>query len=140
VKVKLGYKNFYAYTAVAPKEGDNFSLILPKVNTDCMNVYLEKMAEKYAGQEILFILDGAGWHKSKNLVIPKNIKIVVLPPYSPELNPVERLWQHIKDRVLKNRVYESLTDLEDAVSEHIGALNAQIIQSVCHISYLAHYL
>jgi transposase len=74
------------------------------------------------------------------LIIPKSIKIVVLPPYSPELNPVERLWQYIKDRVLKNKVYERLTDLEDAVSEHIDALNAQIIQSVCHVNYLAHYL
>jgi transposase len=74
------------------------------------------------------------------LIIPKSIKIVILPPYSPELNPVERLWQYIKDRVLKNRVYETLIDLEDAVSEHIGALNAQTIQSVCQVRYLAHYL
>jgi transposase len=90
-------------------------MILPKVNTEQMNVYLEKMAERYANRKILLILDGAGWHKSKDLVVPENIKIVILPPYSPELNPVERLWQHIKGSVLKNRIYERLQDLQPVV-------------------------
>jgi transposase len=115
-------------------------MILPKVNTECMNVYLAQMAEQYAGQKILLIIDGAGWHRSKKLVIPESIKIVLLPPYSPELNPVERLWQHVKDNVLKNKVYESLQSLEDVVAMYMKNLTSQTIQSICNVSYLPHYL
>jgi transposase len=136
----LGYQNFYTYAAVSPKGGEEFSMILPKVNTEQMNVYLEKMAKEYVNQKILLIMDGAGWHRSKDLVIPENIKIVLLPPYSPELNPVERLWQHVKENVLKNRIYEQLQDLENVVVQFLKELSSKTIQSVCHISYLAHYL
>ena len=96
VKVKLGFKNFYVYGSVEPASGETFSLILPKVNTECMNLFLRKKSECYPDDKILIIMDGAGWHKSKNLIVPENIEILHLPPYSPELNPVERLWQHIK--------------------------------------------
>jgi len=58
-------------------------------------------------------MDGAGWHKSKNLIIPKNIQITILPPYCPELNPIERLWRYIKDNTIKNKVFETLKNLED---------------------------
>ncbi|MDR1207925.1 MAG: transposase [Holosporales bacterium] len=105
-----------------------------------MNVDLAQMAEQYPYQERLLILDGAAWHRSKGLVVPESIKIVLLPPYSPELNPVERLWQHIKDNVLKKRIYESLQSLEDVVAMYIGGLTSQTIQSVCHSTYLPHYL
>jgi transposase len=53
---------------------------------------------------VKLLVDGAGWHKAKDLAVPKNIKIIILPPYSRELNPIERLWQHIKDNVLKNHL------------------------------------
>ena len=91
VDVKLGFKNFYVYGAVEPSSGDGFSLILPKVNTECMNLFLQEMANTYKEEKILLVMDGAGWHKSVKLIVPVNIKIIYLPPYSPELNPVERL-------------------------------------------------
>jgi hypothetical protein len=82
IRIKL-YKNFYVYTAVSPKDGDEFSLILPKVNTDFMNVFLAEMAGKHVNEKVLLIMDGAGWHKSKKLVVPESIKIIFLPAYSP---------------------------------------------------------
>ena len=100
VAVKLGFKNFYLYSAVETKTGEYFTLEIPYVNTNCMNVFLEEMSKQYAGDEIILVMDGAGWHKSKNLQVPENIEIILLPPYSPELNPVERFWQNIKKNTI----------------------------------------
>lgn len=76
VRVKLGFKNFYVYSSVEPKVGESFSLILPKVNTDHMNIYLESLSQKYKDEKINLVMDGAGWHKSKKLIVPENIIII----------------------------------------------------------------
>ncbi len=136
IPVKLGFQNFYIYSAVAPKSGKDHSLLMPYVNTECMNVFLDHMAKELRGKEILLVMDGAGWHKSKNLVVPKNIEIIYLPPYSPELNPVERLWRYIKDIVLKNRIYETLNELEDEVCDFIKQIKIGTYQSICNVNYL----
>ncbi len=103
VKIKLGFKNFYVYTAAHAKNGNEFSLILPKLNTQCMNIFLDKFSTQTKGETSTIVMDGAAWHKSKGLVVPNNIQILLLPPYSPELNPVERLWLYIKNKLIKNK-------------------------------------
>ena len=76
-------------------------------------------------------MDGASWHKSKNLIIPKNIQIVLLPPYCPELNLIERLWKYIKNHTIKNRVFKTLENLEDEVCEFFRNLTKDIVISIC---------
>jgi len=127
--VKLGFENFYLYSAVNPDSGEHFTLLLPKVNTDCMNIFLQEFSKKHP--EAVIIMDGAGWHKSQNLKIPEGIEINHLPPYSPELNPVERLWAYIKSHTIKNKVFEKLSDLEDTVCEFVKNLSNDVIKSVC---------
>lgn len=139
VKIKLGFKNFYVYSAIAPKDGEAFSLILPKVNAVHMSVFLDEMSKNLGNQGALVIMDGAGWHKSARLKIPDNIRIALLPPYSPELNPVERFWQHVKDNVLKNRVFDGLDALESSVCCFLNSLNIKTVQSLCRVNYLDHY-
>jgi transposase len=131
INIKLGFKNFYMYSAVEPISGEIFSLKLPRVNTDMMNIFLQEIAKHYNGEHLTIIMDGAGWHKSKKLNKPDNIDIIHLPPYSPELNPVERLWQYIKNNTIKNKIYESLEQLEDIVCEFIGHLTNDIIAQIC---------
>lgn len=140
VKKKLGFKNFYLYTAASPKTGVDFSLLAPYVNKDGMNIFLEKMSRWLDDRKALVIMDQAGWHKAKELVVPNNMKLMYLPPYSPELNPVERLWQYIKDNVLKNRVYHSLESLEDALCAFINSISSEIIKSICNVNYMPYYL
>jgi hypothetical protein len=130
IKVKLGFKNFYIYSSANPINGDHFTLLMPNVDTDCMNVYMHELSQRIK-EEFILIMDGAGWHKSKKLIIPKNIQIVILPPYCPELNPVERLWKYIKDNVIKNKVFETLKNLEDEVCEFIKNLTSDVLVSVC---------
>ena len=135
VAVKLGFKNFYVYSSVEPKTGEVFSLILPKVNTELMNIYLQKMSTYYKGEQITLVMDGAGWHKSKKLNIPANITIIWLPPYCPELNQVERLWLYAKANVIRNKIYDSLDELEDKVCDFLNAMLADVVAQICAIDW-----
>jgi len=103
---------------------------MPNVDTVCMNVFLEELSNEIKEDSIV-IMDGAGWHKSKDLIVPHNIQIVLLPPYCPELNPVERFWKFVKDNTIKNKVFETLGELEDEICEFVKYLTSDIIMSVC---------
>ena len=130
VKVKLGFKNFYLYSCINPASGKNFTLLMPNVDTACMNVFLQELSEEIK-EDFILIMDGAGWHKSKDLIIPRNIQIILLPPYCPELNPVERLWKFIKDNTIKNKVFETLKNLEDEVCGFVKNLTDEVVVGIC---------
>jgi transposase len=100
----------YAYTAVSVADGEMDSLILPHVNGDCMQLFIDEIAARHPGNRIVMVLDGAGWHQG--IVLPANIRLHKLPPYSPELNPVEHVWDEIREKYFINRVFESLDALE----------------------------
>lgn len=111
-------------------------MISPNVNTVCFNIYLEELGKFLGERKAIIVMDGAGWHKSKALVIPSNITITFLPPYSPELNPVERLWKFIKDNTIKNKIFNNLDDLEQAIANFINTVMPNVVASVCKIDYL----
>jgi DDE superfamily endonuclease len=134
--VKIGRENFYLYSAVNYTNGEDFSLLFPYVNTDCMNIFLEQMSKSLGNKEAFLIMDCASWHKSKGLKTPKNITIIYLPPYSPELNPVERFWQHIKQNILRNKIYDTIGLLEDVLCKFIVSLSPATIKQVCNVPYL----
>lgn len=136
VPLKIGYKNFYLYSGVDIKDGSNFSLILPKVDTEHMNVFLSELSKEYSSDKIAVIMDRAGWHKSKALKVPENIAILYLPPYCPELNPVERLWLYIKNNILANKLYDTLEDLELVLCEFMSGLQNDVVQNICKVSYM----
>ena len=81
-------------------------------------------------------MDGAGWHRSKDLKIPKNLEIFLLPPYSPELNPVERFWLHMKKSILNNKLYDSLSQIEDEIEKFLANIDSSSIASICKVNYL----
>lgn len=136
VKMKLGYENFYLYSSVDINDGSHFSLILPNVNTENMNVFLSWMSKEYSKDIAVLIMDRAGWHKSKELSIPQNIKIIHLPAYAPELNPVERLWLYIKSNILRNKLYETLDELQVALCNFLKSLSNDIVKQICHTQYM----
>jgi transposase len=83
-----------------------------------MNIYLKALSLDLAirKKDAILIMDGAGWHKSKELIVPENIKIEILPPYCPELNPVERLWRYVKNSVKKIRdIFEDFNECLEKV-------------------------
>jgi len=107
----------YAYGAVSPQDGRFDSLVLPHVNTDCMQIFLDEIARRYPSDNLVMVLDGAGWHKSGGFRLPDNLRLLFLPPYSPELNPQEHLWDELREKHFHNRVFESL----DALENHLVA-------------------
>ena len=138
VPVKLGFKNFYVYSAVNVYRGDDFSFVMPNVDTECMNVFLSEMSKNLKDKEAICVMDGAGWHKSKALIVPKNIEIIYLPPYSPELNPVEKLWQYMKSHIIKNKIYDNIDDLEEAVCSFIRGFDPNLIKKTCSVNHFLH--
>jgi hypothetical protein len=136
VSLKIGYKNFYMYSAVNPMTGEDVSLFLPWTNTDMMNVFLEAMQEALGGRKCFLVLDQAGWHGSHDLRVPKNIELVYLPPYSPELNPVERLWQWLKRHSLRNQFHSSLESVMRAVEKCFQQTTPDFLMSICRCNYL----
>jgi len=136
IKIKLGYKNFYLYSIANPKTGEEFTLLLPNVNIKCMNIFLNEFSKFIKNRKTLIVMDGAGWHKSDKLRFPKNIRIIIQPAYSPELNPIEKLWQYIKDHTIKNKIFKTLRELENRVCRFVQTLTPEIIKSVCNVSYI----
>jgi len=81
---------------------------MPYANTGAMSAHLAEISRHVSpGAHAILVLDGAGWHSSKDLAVPANITLVPLPPYSPELNPVENVWQFLRQNHLANRVFDS---------------------------------
>ena len=102
----------YAYAAVSVADGELDTLILPHVNGHCMQLFLNEVAARHPDDRIVMVLDGAGWHQSQELIPPANLRLLKLPPYSPELNPVEHLWDELREKSFPNLVFDSLDALE----------------------------
>jgi hypothetical protein len=99
---------------------------MPYVNTEAMQVFLDRFAATIGDDEhVAMVLDQAGWHGSGALRIPDNITLVPLPPYSPELNPVERVWLHLKERFLSHRLLADYDAIADAACHAWNRLCAE---------------
>ncbi|HYX49043.1 MAG TPA: IS630 family transposase [Ktedonobacteraceae bacterium] len=112
----------YAFAAVAPSIGKICSLILPTANTEMMTLFLQHVSQTFSDYFLVMQVDQAGWHLSKSLVIPENIRLIKQPPYSPELNPVEHIWDEIREKHFHNRVFSSLDALTDTLCHALNTL------------------
>ena len=121
VRAALVREYSYAYAALAPWDAGLDALILPDASTACMNVFLNEVATRHPDDFIVMVLDGAGWHRSKALQVPANMALLALPPYSPELNPVENLWGELREKHFHNRVFDSLAAVEDQLCAALAA-------------------
>jgi transposase len=112
------YEWLYVYAFVHPRTGRTFWLILPSVSTELMSTALEEFARAYginARRRVLLMIDGAGWHVAQELRIPEGIELVLLPPYTPEMQPAERLWPLLNEAVANDAI-ASLDALEDRLA------------------------
>lgn len=106
----------YLFGAVCPGRGVGAGLVLPHANVDAMNLHLLEISRHVApGAHAVLVLDGAGWHQTGGrLQVPGNISLLYLPPYSPELNPVENVWAYLRGNKLSNTVFASYDAVVDA--------------------------
>lgn len=120
----------YAYGAVEPMTGESFFLVLPYCNSEWMNIFLKYLSKQYPEDIILLCCDGAAWHKSQMLEVPDNIRLFYIPPYTPEMNPIEQIWKELRKRGFKNEVFATLEKVVDRLCEVICDLPKTVIQSI----------
>jgi len=112
----------YAYAAVCPFDGTVDSLVLPVVNNAVMSIFLAEVSQRHPQKTILMFMDKAGWHRAGDLKIPRNIRILWLPSYSPELNPTEHLWDELREKWFHNITFDSVNAVEDRLAEGLVEL------------------
>jgi len=116
----------WLYAAVRPGTDDAFALVIPEVSAAAMQVFLDRLAAGLpASVHAALLLDGAGWHIADDLVIPANLSLIFLPPYAPELNPVERLWLFLRERFLSLRLFPDLDAIIDGCCDAWNRLAAE---------------
>jgi DDE superfamily endonuclease len=132
------YQYYWLYAAVEPTTGDACWLELPRLDSICFQLFLEHFSRQYAESLNLLILDNAPAHIAQALIMPANVVLIHLPPYCPELNPIERLWQDLKGRLtgLTATVRRSLSAVREAVEGFIRAYSPQQLASLTGYPYL----
>ena len=132
--VQQGYQWAYIFSAVCPATGEDFTLVLPVVSAAVMDLFLAQFSAAVpADAHAVLVLDGAGWHDERALTVPNNLTLVPLPAYSPELNPVERIWLYLRERFLSLRFLPDTEAIIEACCRAWNALTAEPgrIRSLC---------
>lgn len=134
------FKNMYLFGAFSPITGDAFLLELPECNTDMFQLYLNNFAEQKPDELKIVFLDNGAFHKAKRLIIPANIILVFIPPYSPELNPAELVWKFLKARIV-NKTFKKLDELSNEIMTIIqDYLSVDRIKSITNYKiYTKHF-
>lgn len=127
----------YLFAAVNPMTGASSALVAPTVHTALMNEHLRFIAnEAGSGVQVVLVLDQAGWHVAKALKVPKNITLLHLPPYSPELNPAERIWGYMRSHYLSNRIYRDYDELFDETTVAWNRLDEARLRSITETDWV----
>jgi transposase len=139
VASQLVREYIYLYGAVCPKDGTCVFLVMPAPDTECFQIFLQTVAKKYPKDLILLVLDGAGNHHSDELEVPDNIILHPLPPYAPELNPQENIWDEIREKIFKNFALKSMDEVNDKLDEAALYIqrNPARVKSIASFPYIA---
>lgn len=129
------FQAFWLYGAVEPATGQSFFWQFNHVDTQCYQFFLNEFSKAYPDSLNLLQVDNGRFHKSKSLIVPENIILLFQPPYCPELNPIERLWEHLKAD-LKWSSFKTLEQLQTKVDELLAELTPEIIASLTGYSFI----
>ena len=133
IKAKLKYqhkfKSTYLYGAYSPINGDRFVWEINGVDSLIFSKYLNALSQHNPDEYKIVVIDNAGFHSTKNMSVPSNIYLLRIPPYSPELNPCEQIWQFMKTR-FKNQTFENMKMLRKWLHNICNKMDAQLIKSI----------
>lgn len=129
------FQSTYLFGAFSPINGDSFLLELPYCNTECFELFLNEFSATNPQELKVIVLDNGAFHKAKRLKVPKNILLVFLPPFSPELNPAEKMWAKFK-RAFTNRLYKSLNEISIFIQEQTKNLLKEDTKKTCAFDYV----
>jgi transposase len=129
------FKSTYLFGAFSPINGASFLLELPLCNSDTFQLFLNELSIQNPNELKIMVLDNGAFHKAKRLVIPQNIILVFLPPFSPELNPAEKIWAKFK-RSFTNKIYKTLNEVSNFIKQQVQNLTKEETKSICAFDYI----
>ena len=141
VKAQTVREYVYVFGAISPKDGIHDSLILPYANTEAMSIFLKEVSRRHADERIIMFMDRAGWHKSKGLRVPENIELEYLPPYSPELNPQEQIWDELREKFFGNKLFKTLEEVMDTAVRGLEIMERSFerLKSLAHRDWIINH-
>lgn len=119
----------YIYGAVDPRDGASFFITAPTCNSDWTSLFLAELSKAYPDDLLILVMDNAIWHKSKSLEIPHNIQCLFIPPYTPEMNPIEQLWKVLRKDFV-NKLFPSLNAVMDQLDFSVKSLTSHTIKNL----------
>jgi transposase len=129
------FKSLYLFGAFSPINGDKFLLEMPNCDAINFQLFLKEFSAQNPTEFKIIVLDNGAFHKAKSLIIPENIGLIFLPPYSPELNPAEKIWAILK-RKFTNKLHKSLEEVSQFITEAIIELTPMGIKRTCGFEYI----
>ena len=133
-EIDYSFTSIYLYGAVEPLSGEHFFLEFPQLNTDCFQIFINQFSATFSENLNVIVLDNGRFHQAKRLEIPENVILLFLPPYSPELNPIERLWQDLKAKLFC-QVYETIEDMQTKITEILQAYSTSMIAKLTQFPF-----
>ena len=128
------FENLYLYGSVEPTTGESFFLEMPWLNSICFQLFIDKFAKTFPETLNILVLDNGRFHQAKSLQLPDNIVLLFLPPYSPELNPIERLWQDIKAKLFQHTL-ESIEEMQGKITQILRSWTKTAIAQITNFKY-----
>ena len=133
------YGYLYVIAAACPATGQAEGILAPYLNTNTINAFLRVFSAAISpGVQAVLIWDGAGYHTSQRLEVPANVSLIQLPPYSPELNPTERVWGYMRSHYLSNRAYKDYDELFDHCTASWNRLDEATLRSITQTHWITH--
>jgi transposase len=129
------FQSLYLFGAFSPITGDHFLLEMPFCNGQTFQIFLNEFSLHNPEELKIIVLDNGAFHKAKKLIVPENIILIFLPPYSPELNPAEKIWAKFK-RDFSNRLFKSLNDLDSYICSIVKTLTGNQVITTCSYGYI----
>ena len=129
------FESLYLFGAFSPITGDHFELEMPHCNTDTFQVFLNEFSEKSPDEFKILLLDNGAFHKAERLIIPKDIALLFIPPYSPELNPAEKIWWKMK-RAFSGKLHKTLDNISEFIGNEVTILTNKDVKSICMFDYI----
>jgi transposase len=129
------FESLYLFGAFSPITGDHFELEMPHCNTDTFQIFLNEFSKSSPDEYKILLLDNGAFHKGQRLTIPENIALLFIPPYSPELNPAEKIWWKMK-RNFSGKLHKTLDNVSEFISNQVKILTDENVKKTCSYEYV----
>jgi transposase len=135
-KFQQVFQSLYLFGAFSPITGNHFELELPYCNTENFQLFLDEFAKNIPDEFKILLLDNGAFHKAQKLIVPENIALLFIPPYSPELNPAEKIWWKMK-RAFSGKLHKTLDNVSEFIKNQVVILTENCVKNTCNYEYIS---